>query len=147
MDTLFLPIILFISAIFGYTLSRLAYEELKELKIALEYAIIIFGAAALGVAFSFNIYYSIISIIIALSLMYFFKKYNHTHKIFLLVCGLVLPFASNIFIYSCIFMISAIFIISSKYNKKKNFFVNTSIYLYFFIPAMIIFLIQYLMGV
>ena len=147
MNEIFLPIVMFICVVSGYFISRMAHEELKELKTALRIGFVLLAALTFGTAVYFNFILSIVVFILSIFLFYFSKNDYFIHRIFLFGAGLLLFFVEHIFVYSCFVMLGIIFIISNTYLKnKKNFLKNALIYLYFFIPAMIVFIIKFLFG-
>lgn len=150
MSEVFLLILMFLGIVSGYFLSKIANEELKELHNYIKYAYIISSAAIFATAAyttaHFNFILSIIVFFLIFILLFIFNN-SYSQKIVLFVSGVLIFFINinNIFIYSVFLFISILLITTLNYDK--HFFKNVAMYGYFFIPALLFFLLINFMNV
>lgn len=150
MNEIFLLILMFLGILFGYFISKISIEELKEITPYIKYAHIVTAAIALSIAVYskifinnyYNILISIVIFLLAFTLIYLYKKKN-TYKLLFALFGLSIFFVKEQFFFAVAVFIDIIFV--TTINYKKNFFKNALIYLYFLIPALLIFLVRFLL--
>lgn len=144
MNEAYLLLLMIFGIVFGYFVSKGAYEELKELKISLRYAYIITAAALFGVAAYFNIFLSLSAFLISGLILYFYNG-KIAQAAILFFSGALIFLVNETFIFSVILFINMMILASINYDKR--FLKSLFVYVYFFVPALIVFLIRYLMRV
>jgi len=144
MNEIYLLIVMFLGIVFGYLVSKSANEELKELSVYLKYAYIITAALIFSVAAYFNLWVSAVVFISVFFLLYFYNN-TITQNAVMVVSGALIFFVKELFVFSVVLFINMMILASINYDKK--FTKNIMGYLYFLIPALIVFLIRFFSGV
>jgi hypothetical protein len=144
MNEIYLLLALFLGVVFGYFVSKASYEELKELSSYLNYAYIFTVALLFGVAAYFNIIFAVIVFLIVFFLAYFYNT-QIVQNMVLFFSGVLIFFVNELFVFSVVLFINLMILTSIRYNKK--FIKNVFVYLYFLIPALIVFCIKFFLGV
>lgn len=144
MNEIYLLIVMFFGIVFGYLVSRTAIEELKELSDYLKYAYIITAALMFGVAAYLNLIMSLIVFLISGAVLYFYNT-RVAQSAVLFISGSIIFFVKELFIFSVVLFINLMILTSLNYNSK--FIKNVWVYVYFLIPALIVFFIKFFMGV
>jgi hypothetical protein len=135
---------MFLGIIFGYFVSKGAHEELEELSVYLKYSYIVTAALVFAVASYLNLWLPIIVFIITFFLLYFYNGRIAQNAV-LFVSGAVIFFVSELFVFSVMLFINLMLLTSINYDKR--FVKNAYAYLYFLVPALIVFLLKYFSGV
>lgn len=144
MNEAYLLVFMSISIVFGYFVGKSANEELKELNSPLKYAYIISAAAALGVAAYINIFISLAVFLLSVIILYFYNNKTSQAAV-LFISGVLIFLVDEIFVFSAILFINMMILTGINYDKR--FLKNLFMYIYFFVPAFIVFLVRYLLRV
>src|SRR3989338_8753128 len=139
MNEVYLLVIMFLSTVSGYFISKGAREELKEISPYLKYAYIITASIVFGIAAYFSLLFSVIIFLIISFLLYFYHDSN-AQKAVLFVFGVLIFLVGETFIFSVVLFINLMIMTSMNYDKR--FLRNISVYLYFLIPAVIVFILK-----
>lgn len=144
MNEIYLLMVMFLGIVFGYFVSKSAHEELKELNVPLQYAYVISAAAVFGIAAYFNIVISIIVFLVSGFVLYFYHN-RIAQSAVLFISGALIFFVKELFLFSVVLFINLMVMAGLNYHKK--FLRNILVYVYFLIPALIVFLIRFFLRV
>jgi len=144
MNEIYLPFVMFLAILSGYFVSKGASEELKELAVYLNYTYIITASLVFGVAAYFNMWIAILVTILIFCLLYFYNG-RTMQNVILFVSGVLLSFVKELFVFSVVLFINMMMLASINYEKR--FIKNVVVYLYFLIPALIVYLIKFFLRV
>ncbi len=144
MNEVYLLIVMFLGIVFGYFVSKSAHEELKELNVPLQYAYVSTAAAAFGIAAYFNIVISLVVFLVSGFILYFYHT-RIAQSAVLFISGALIFLVKETFLFSVVLFINLMIMAGLNYHKK--FLSNVLVYVYFLIPALIVFLIKSFLGV